>query len=65
MVYSQEMTDSFNVGDILASVRDWEIYRDDWLETLKKAKQTEPSKEQMNSLRDVFIEAHLLGRTSK
>lgn len=59
------MTDKFNVGDILASVRDWEIYRDEWLETLNKAKQTEPSKEQMSSLRDVFIEAHLLGRTSK
>lgn len=59
------MTQSFELGDILAAVSDWESYRDEWLANLKKVKQPEPTKAQIESLRDTAIEFYLLGRASK
>ena len=59
------MTELFELGDVLAAVADWERYRDEWSSTLKKAKQPEPTKVQLESLRDTAIEFYLLGRASK
>ena len=55
----------YEFGDILESVKAWEHYRDNWLGDLHRAKQPEPSKEQVENLREVWLEAWLMGRTSK
>lgn len=59
------MQRQYEFGDINEAVKDWESYRDEWLAALRKAKQPEPSPDQLSSLREVFIEAYLIGRTSK
>ena len=59
------MQRQYEFGDVNESVKDWETYRDEWIGALRKARQPEPSVEQIASLREVFIEAYLIGRTSK
>lgn len=59
------MQHQFEFGDINEAVKDWGIYCDEWIASLRRAKQAEPSKEQLASLREIFLEAYLIGRTSK
>jgi hypothetical protein len=59
------MGDQFEFTDIIESVRAWEKYRDNWLSDLRKAKQPEPDKGQIENLREVWLEAFLIGRTTK
>ena len=56
---------SFEIGDINEVVQAWERYREQWLSDLRKAKQPEPTREQIESVREIWVEGWGWGRKSK
>ena len=54
-----------SIEDAIAAIREWEIYRDNWLASLAQAKQPKPTSEQLSALRETWGEGFLIGRLSK
>jgi len=59
------MAIQIEIGDVIESSKQWDIYLKHWLQSLKAAKQPEPDSSQIESLREIWLEAFIIGRTTK
>jgi hypothetical protein len=59
------MPKQLEIGDAIVAMQDWEKYLNGWLADLRKAKQPEPTHEQIQNLREIWAEGYLWGRLGK